>query len=223
MGFPNVDIFLCKTFAEKFAAVQADPDYTIDDLFEDLTVLERAEIITYLQDKVFTRDLRDRHAGSDKHQRVYIVPNFPMLELPFPQIGVSLGSENTDGKFLGDCTGDAEAVTDDEGVTIAWDIPKGYYASANWNIDVLCATKDEAIWISRLCQLFICEALDELDAIGVVEVVVAAADIKLDPEHFPLHVFNRRVMVSGRAANTWKKRISAITYLSGDNLALDTP
>jgi len=223
MGFPNVDIFLCKIFAEKFPAVQDDPEFTIDDLFEDLTALERTEITTYLQDIVFTRNLRERHGGDDEQRRVYIVPNFPMLDLPFPQIGVSLGSENTADKFLGDCTGDAVAVTDDNGNTIAWDIPKGYYATANWNIDVVCPTKDEAIWIARLCQLFICQSLDDLDAIGVVEVTVSTADIKLEPEHFPHIVFNRRVMVSAKAANTWKKRVAEADYRAGDNLALDTP
>lgn len=223
MGFPNVDLFLCKTFAEQFAAVQDDPTDTLDDLFEDLTAAERTEIATYLQGSVFTRDLRNRHNESDDQRRIYIVPSFPMFDLPFPQIGVSLGSENTDTKFLGDYTGEATAVTDTEGKTIAWDIPHGYYASANWNIDVVCSTKDEAIWLSRLCQLFVCRSLADLDAAGVVEVAIATADMKLEQEHFPHIVFNRRVMISGKAANTWKKRISAVDYQPGTNLALDTP
>lgn len=220
MGFPNVDIFLCKKFEQCFLAVQADPTYTIDDLFEDLDDDERAEITTYLQSIVFTKNLRER---DDNQRYVYIVPHFPMIDMPFPQIGISLGTETTSEKFIGDYTGDPTPVMDTNGKTIAWDQSKGYYANANWNIDVVCATKDEAVWLSRFCQLFVCQQLEALDAIGVVEVAIATADMKVEQEHFPHIVFNRRVMVTGKAANTWKKRISAYEYQTGMNLALTTP
>lgn len=220
MGFPNVDLFLCKTFEQRFADTQSDTPLTVDDLFEDMTATERAEIAAYIDDTIFTRDLRERRDGQ---RYVYIAPHFPMVEFPFPQIGVSLGSETTSDKYLGDVSGPTTEVKDEYGNTIGWDVLKGYYASATWNIDVVCNTKDEAIWLSRFCQLFVCQALEDLDAMGVLEVVVATSDMRLEQEHFPHIVFNRRVVVSAKVANTWKKRLSPYEYRTGVNLALATP
>lgn len=219
MGFPNTDLFLCKKFEEQFAATQADPDFTVDDLFEDLDEGERLEITEYLQGLTFTQNLRER---GEEQRYVYILPHFPMVDMPFPQIGISLGQESAAERFLGDYTGEAIPVEDEDGKVIAFDIPKGYYAAANWNIDIICPTKDEAVWLSRFCQLFVCRLLEELDAMGVVEVSIALADVTIPQEHLPHVLFNRRVTISAKAANTWKKRVPATYYDTGINKALST-
>ena len=217
MGFPNVDTYLCKRFSEHFAETQNDPAGTIDDLFEDMDDAERMEVSEYLQATKFTRDTRDREKG----RRVYIVPHFPMTDIPFPQIGISLGTESVSDKFIGDYTGESAPVEDCQSNVVAFDVPHGYYASASWNIDVLCPTKDETVWISRFCQLFVCRMLEDLDAMGVQEVTVSLADINIQSEQFPHTVFFRRITISGKTANTWKKRIPNQAYKTGTNKALN--
>jgi len=218
MGFPNVDTYLCRKFTDHFADTQNDPTETIDDLFEDMDEPERMEVSEYLQSTRFTRDTRDREKG---RRVVYIVPHFPMTDIPFPQIGISLGTETVSDKFIGDYTGESIPVKDCQGNVVAFDIPKGYYATASWNIDVLCPTKDETVWISRFCQLFVCRLLEDLDAMGVQEVAVSLADINIQSEQFPHAVFCRRITISGKTANTWKKRIPSHTYKTGINKALN--
>lgn len=217
MGFPNVDIFLVKTIIEKFQALQAAPAFTIYDLFEDLSQPERDEITAYITRKTFTDDLRER-----EDSQVFIFPHFPMLNMPLPQIGVSLGQEETSDKFFGDTVGEAVAVKDINDVVTHWDIPKAYIASANYQADIVCATKDEAIWLSRFVQRFICEELDALDQIGVKQVDIGLADMVLKQDQQPMTVFNRAVRLSCKVENTWLKRIPVQTYDSGINLALST-
>jgi len=215
MGFPNVDIFLVKTIIDKFQALQTEPDFTINDLFEDLSQPERDEITEYIQRKTFTDDLRER-----EDSQVFVFPNFPMLNMPLPQIGISLGQEETSDKLFGDTVGDAVAVLDVNGATTHWDIPKAYIASAHYQADIVCATKDETIWLSRFVQRFICEELDALDLMGVKQVDIGLADMALKQDQQPMTVFNRAVRISCKVENTWLKRIPAHTYDNGINLAL---
>lgn len=218
MGFPNVDKYLVDIFYNGFVGVQASPTAVLSDLFEDLTDADRAEIATYLAETVFTTDTRQREDGQ---RYIYILPHFPLGSLPFPQIGVSLGNEAQAEKFIGDYTGEATAVKTGD-VQTAWNIEKGYFAQAAYNVDVVCPTKDEAIWLSRFCQYFICLALQDLAAKGVLEVAIALKDLRLDEASTmsPSEPFNRGLQVTAKVANTWLKQVPLQTYQAGENTAL---
>ena len=219
MGFPNVDVFLVKTFLSSLRSLQTSPAGTIADLFEDLDADDRASIIQYVKSLTITGDVRER---DERNKYLYVLPHFPLLGYPFPQIGISLGQEDTANKFIGDYTGEPVAVIDSNGATIGYDQEKGYLASGTWNIDVVCATKPESIWLSRMCQLFICQRLEELTALGVMEVNIALADLKLEAQQTmqPGEIFNRGIRVTARVANTWKKRLPPPNaYAVGKNTA----
>ncbi len=211
MGFPNVDIFLSAKFIERFNEVKADPSFIISDLFDDLSAAEQAEIAEYIQRKNFTDDLRER-----TDSEVFIFPSYPMFTVPLPQIGISLGNEDTAEKFFDDVVGEATPYPDGENPT-HWDIPKGYWASANYQADIVCATKDEVIWLSRFLQRFIVEELDNLDQIGVKEVAVSLQDTMVKTEAQPTTAFSRVVRINCKVANTWTKRIPVNFYQTGVN------
>ncbi|KAA0888763.1 hypothetical protein [Oryzomonas rubra] len=213
MGFPNIDKMLQKLFVQKVQEAQADPQTLIDDLFDDLDSAEQAEISQYLLRKEFTKDVRDR--GS----KVFVTLSFIMTDVPFPQIGITLGQENTD-RWIGDAIGESVAVTDTTGKTIAWDVVKGYYAKSSWNVTIAAATKDEVIWLSRLCQHSIMSSMDDLAGAGVAELDVAMADLQLQADQQPMTVFSRQLRITATTENTWKKRIPASYYATGNNTAL---
>lgn len=217
MGFPNVDIFLAAKFIERFSEAKADPAFIVPDLFDDLSVAEQAEIAEYIQRKNYTDDLRER-----TDSEVFIFPSYPMFTVPLPQIGISLGNENTAEKFFDDAVGDAAPYPDADNIT-HWDIPKGYWAQSEYQADIVCSTKDEVIWLSRFVQRFIMEELDTLDQIGVKEVAVSLQDTLIKTEHQPVTAFSRQLRISCKVANTWTKRIPVQFYQSGNNLALTTP
>lgn len=214
MGFPNVDKILQNIFATKFAAVKLDPTYTISDLFEDQDAGQQAEIIAYIQRKQFVTDIRSRQDNT-----VYLITTFPMVDMPFPQISITLGQEDTD-RYMGDQTGQSDPVLDDNGTQIGWDIIKGFYAKSSWNISVVTATKDEAIWLSRLCELFIFQSMDDLDAAGVTEVNLSVADMRPEQDQQPMTVICRGIKMSATTMNSWTTRIPIATYQSGNNVAL---
>lgn len=214
MGFPNVDIFLSAKFIERFNEVKADPTFIIEDLFDDLSTAEQQEIADYIQRKNFTDDLRER-----TDSEVFIFPSYPMFSIPLPQIGISLGNEDTAEKFFDDVVGEAEPYPDLAHIT-HWDIPKGYWASANYQADIVCTTKDEVIWLSRFIQRFIVEELDTMDQIGIKEVAVSLQDTMIKTEHQPTTAFSRTVRISCKVANTWTKRVPVSTYAIGTNTAL---
>lgn len=211
MGFPNVDMFLVSLLKQKFAALKAAPDFTLNDLFDDLSNDQIADIKSYIAAKTFSDDIRDRKTG-----QVHIVPHHPLADIPLPQIGISLGNDQTAEEFLNDNVGDATPYPE-TGTPTHWDIPKGYWAQANYQIDVVAATKPEAIWLSRFVQRFICEEKAALDQIGVKEIKLSLSDSRPAPEYQPMSVFNRTVQISCKVANRWTKRIPASAYASGNN------
>ena len=215
MGFPNIDIYLAKQILDKFVAVKTDEGFAINDTFDDLDEGYRAEIIAYVNRKVFTSDLRDRNDN-----QVYILPHFPIIDMPLPQIGISLGQESTAEKFLDDLQGDSTPVYDEDGIQTHWDIPKGYIGSALYRIDVVTSTKDEAIWLARLIQRFVCEEQNALADIGAYEIDITLADLKLEQEHLPQTIFNRAVQISCKVQNTWTKRIPVAYYETGINTGI---
>jgi hypothetical protein len=217
MGFPNVDLILRDLFLAQFAAAKLDPQTVVADLFEDRSAAEQAEIAAYLTARLFTGDVRDRGGN----RRVFILPHFPAVDLPFPQIGIYSGEVDSNDRVLGDATGETEPVYDGE-TLIGWDETKGYWELSSWNIDVIAATKDETIWLSRLCQYFICQQLLDLHQQGIIEVGIALTDLRMDKGTLqPMQAFVRGVKVHCRVANTWKKRLPVGTYQTGNNLALE--
>jgi hypothetical protein len=214
MGFPNVDKYLVKLFFGKFAAAKADGGFAINDTFDDLDAGEIAEITAYISRKIFTSDLRKRDDG-----QVYILPHFPLLDMPLPQIGISLGQESTADRFLDDVAGDSTPYPA-SGTQTHWDIPKVYFGAATYRIDVVTATKDEAIWLARLTQRFICEEQDDMAGIGIFEIDITLADLKLEQEHLPLTVFNRAVQINCKVQNSWTKRVPISNYVTGANIQL---
>jgi len=219
MGFPNVDLILKDLFLREFLAAQMDPQEIISDLFEDRSSEEQLQIGTYLRGKVFVGSNRDR---SEDGKRVFILPHFPSAELPFPQIGIYHGESPSTDRFLGDIVGEATAVYADDGETLTgWKQPYGYYEQASFNIDVITATKDEAIWLSRFCQYFICQNIGEIGAKGILEVNISLADIRLEKGALqPLEAFVRGVRITAKLENTWNKTLPVGVYATGDNTAL---
>lgn len=214
MGFPNVDKQLVRILTAGFNAAKADPTFLIEDLFEDLDVAEQAQIAAYLTRKTFVNDVRE-HKGSN----VYVIASFPLLEVPFPQIAISLGAGDSD-RFMNDLTGQSKPITDGTGAVVAYAIEKGYYEKSNWDIHTVCATKDEAIWLSRLVQRFICEAFDDLARAGISEVNILIQDLRADENTLqPSTVFNRAIRLSATVANTWNERIPNGTYAEGTNIS----
>lgn len=214
MGFPNVDKILIRLFKAEFAAIKLDPAFIITDTFTDLDESEQNSILQYLVRKTFTDELRDR--GDAK---VYLTTSFPMLDMPLPQISITLGQEDTD-RYMGDQVGTSTPVLDTDGNTIAWDVLKGFYARSNWSIAVVAATKDETIWLSRLCERIIFDNMNTLELEGVAEVSLTMADHRLDPQHQPMTASNRTIRMTALTMNSYRKRIPASVYATGNNTAL---
>jgi len=220
MGFPNVDLILRDLFLADFQATKTTPEFAVADLFDDRSEEEQAEIVEYLISRRFTGSVQDR--GDDR--RVFILPHFPVSDLPFPQIGIYSGEVDGLDRLLGDYSGESEAVKNEDGEVIGWAQIKGYWEVSSWNIDVVTATKDEAIWLARLCQYFICQSFQPLTEKGILEIDVMMTDLRPEKSTLqPLQYFVRGLKVRAKVANTWKKRLPVSYYETGVNLALTTP
>lgn len=218
MAFLNIDKLLVSKFIEKFSALKEDPDFAVNDTFEDLPEEEIQNVLLFLSRKEFTEETRDREGS-----KVYVMPNFPLSEVPFPQIAVSLGSESPD-RFLGDMV-DVESthVLNDAGDIIGYDTTKGYMSKVNLTIHCVCSSKNEAIWLTRLCQRFISESFTEFSSMGVHEIGMTLQDLVADEGTMqPSTIFNRAIQFTATVENTWKKRtLITGTYDTGVNLALE--
>lgn len=216
MGFPNIDLILRDLFLEQFEAAKADPYTVINDLFEDRNDIDRAEIIEFLLKRTFTKDVKDR----GERKRVFILPHFPAVDLPFPQIGIYAGESDGTDRAIGDCSSEPVPVYDGD-TLIAWDEVKGFWEVASWNVDVIAATKDEVIWLTQLCRYFICQQLPALTAMGILEIDFSMPDLKIDKGTLqPMEFFVRGLRIRAKAANTWKKRYPVGNYQTGINTAL---
>lgn len=221
MGFPNVDKILTDIFIAGLNEAKND-SRIVADCFEEMGHDVQAEISLYLSRLHVTGDIRDRE---DTRRYLYVLPHFPVSGYPFPQIGVSVGQESTSDKFLGDYSGDSFPVRDSDNNVIAWDVEKGYIASGSYTADIICSTKDEVVWLSRLCQYTICQRLQDLDQMGIKEVNITLGDPRIDPQSMtqPADVFARAVSLTAKVINTWKKRVPAYTYITGINKAVGGP
>lgn len=205
MGFPNVDLYLVSRFIECFSNAKGNLDFYVSDIMEDRPDAERETIRLYLNGLRVTSDQKDR--SSEK--TLFVVPSWPMFDLPFPQIGVSLASEGTVERLLGDETGTKRTGTAIiGGVEVGFqDTEYGYWASGQWNVDVVCASKLEAVWLANLCRRFVLASFLDLDEMGVKEVTLSLADIRLEGEQLPVPVFGRRLsIIAGRVTHTWWER-----------------
>lgn len=216
MGFPNVDLILRDLFVASFEEAKTRPEEVVADLFSDRSEAEQMDIVAYLVGRQYVGSVKDRDTG----KRVYILPHFPSSELPFPQVGISHGDVDSTDRFVGDYTGTAVPIPA-TGTPTHWLIEYGYYERSSWNIDVVAATKEEAIWLSRFCQYFVCQSLLDLGQKGIHEVDITPTDIRIEEGTMqPISAFVRRVRVIAKTANTWRKRIDAYTYETGINTAL---
>ena len=219
MGFPNVDKFLQRLVLAKLESLQDMPEETVADLFECLDAEEQAEICLYLTRLHPTKDIRYR---DERKKVLYVLPHFPLAGHPFPQIGISVGTEGTADKILGSNTGNTRERRDAQGNLVGWKVEKGCLAHGGWQLDVIAHTKDETVWLSRICQLAITEALDELTALGVWDVSIEVGDVRPDEQATmqPAEIFVRTVRVSATVANTWYKDVPLSTYETGNNTAI---
>jgi len=212
MGFPNADKAIQRLLVNRFSELQDDTAFTINDLFDDLEVDERQKIADYIARKSFISDIRER---GDSY--AYIMLSFPMIDMPMPQISVTVGNDEAD-RWLHDSTGiESIPVTDTNGDVVAWDITKGFYASSTINISVIATNKDEVIWLSRLCQRFIFESTEQLALQGIIELEVGMSDAQLNQDILPTPAMARQLRITCKTENTWKRRIPASVYATGIN------
>lgn len=218
MGFPDIDIWLVDKMKIWFDALKASPDFILNDTFSSLSDTRRANIKAYVVRKKYTTDLRDRDNSTGQ---VFIFNHFPLSDTTLPQIAINLGSETPTEDFIGydDGGGSTPVIQKINNVdtVVAYDSLKTYFFSTVLNIDVVAATKDESVWLSRLVQRFICDSFLDMSAVGVYEQNVSLADMKLMEEHQPLTAFNRRVTLTCSGKNTWTLRTAAATYKTGIN------
>ncbi len=218
MGIPNIDLYLVALFRSFFVLAQGEGQTLIDDLFEGHPQAEISSIKSYLRRHVMTSDTRQR---SDDQPHIYFIENYPLADIPFPQICVTVGNETTSEHFLGDETGQQEIVTDSEGTVLAVDKENTVFSRGAWSVDVVASSKREVVWLSRLCQLAIFSNLDQLASVGLTEVDLSVADMRLDPQFYPQVAPARRISVTGLVSQTWSVRVEAVQYQSGINLAID--
>ena len=160
MGFPNVDLKISEILMSGFAFAKENPDFIIDDLFEDLSANERAKIKTYLMAKNVSDDLR-----KDLENPLFISLEHPQKDFPFPQVCISLPKETSEMPIANEM-GESTPVYE-EGELKYWDLEKVYYTNFNLSIEAIGLTKREVIWVSRFCQLFVCRSLAVLDVAGL--------------------------------------------------------
>ena len=204
----------------ELTAIKADPEDTIEDVFEDpsWTAARRAEIVTYLNGLEITDDLQER---DDDKTYLYILPHFPRLDASFPQIAISTGSEGTAGRGLGDATGCSTEVLDESEEVVAYKHEYGYFATGQWNVDIVCKNPIEAEYLSILCRHVILDNLDSFATMGVLEIDLSLADLALAPDVQPVDMFARRLTMSAKVAHTWYKQIVPLgEYKLGENTAL---
>ena len=220
MAFLDLDIYFVNTIAAFLQSVKDDQtNLVINDMFGGQSANFRAAVVQYLGSLEISTDLRDRE--SDDTRVLYILPSFTLADLPFPQISIYLGNEDSQDFMLGSETGGDTLPVVVDGVTVGWDVEQGYWAGVNYRADIVCGTKEETIWLSRLCQRAILDKILELDGMGVKEPRISLADLKLEQEQFPTMVFARGLMFVAKSLNTWNLRIPAtVDYETGTNTAL---
>lgn len=220
-GFLNLDLYLVELFCLYLNWVRNDPEHTaIADVFGKHTPEYRGRIASYLASLNITTDIREREEGV---RYLYILPSFPMADLPFPQIGIYLGEEVETDHYLGDIVTDEQiTITGPGGEPIAVDNIYGECSQATYRADVLDNSKEAVVWLSRLCQRAIISKKSELSQLGAQEINMSLSDLKIEQEQFPTVAFGRALTVTSKIVQTWKKREPIYTYGEGVNTALES-
>jgi len=213
MGFPSLNFYLKKMFVRELELIQSKPATIVSQVFTDgWDDKERERIVSYLNELNVTDDRTD--VGK---KYLYILPHYPLLDMAFPQIGISTGNEITAERGLGDETGEEVEIRDGSNNLIARDIERGYFCRGQYIITLL-GNYEEIIWLATLCKYIVSLRQDELDGIGFKNVDISVADLKPNPELTPHVLFGREVTLSGLLVNTWYKRNSvSTTYGTGGN------
>lgn len=220
MSVPNLDLTLIDLFKAAVEEVQdSDSQWVIDDLFADRSDDYLNGIKLYLSSVKVTSDMREREDGQ---RFLYVIPSFPMADMPFPQIGVYLAPEEVNDFFLGNSVGiETTEIKDASGTTIALEKTNGCFGQAAYWADIVANTKEEVIWLSRICQRSILVNLKGLEELGAMEIRISLGDLKLEQEHYPAMVFARRLIFNCKLGITWTERIPLSgTYATGINKAL---
>lgn len=215
MGFTDLQTYFVDEFTAFLQAMQADATrYIIKDLFGTQTKERQAEVVNYIASLNISNDMTER---PDQGKTLYILPSYPISNLPFPQIGVYLGADDTTDFYLGNYTG-APATPLMDGLTqIGWEIENGHWSGVNYRIDVVANSPDESIWLARLCQRAILGKLMVLDGLGVKEPRISVQDQRLEQEQFPAMVFARSITFTAKVAQTWKEILPYTVYATGLN------
>ena len=220
MGYPSLKLYLSDLFMSSLAAVQDNPTDLIKEIFEEPSWdnSRRCEIVNYLNGLEITDNLQER--DEDKNY-LYILPHFPRLDASFPQIAISTGNEGTAGRGLGDATGCSTEVLNESEEIVAYKHEYGYFATGQWNVDIVCKNPIEAEYLSILCRHVILDNLDSFATMGVLEIDLSLADLALGPDVQPVDMFARRLTMSAKVAHTWYKQIAPLgEYKTGINTAL---
>jgi hypothetical protein len=210
--FINLDLYFRDLFASFLNQIKTD-DWIIDDLFKDRPDAERHAIKKYLMSRRIVTDIQEQEESP-----IYVIPSFVLNGLPFPQIAIHLGGENSQDHFVGMETGGDPIPVMKNNEVVAWDQERGYYAAVNYRADIIANSKDEVIWLSRICQRAIAGKILELDEMGVIEPHIGTADTELEQKFYPAIVFSRAVVFSGKSLHTWMERAPVQEpYEIGDN------
>lgn len=219
MGFPNIDLWLVNQFVTQFQSAPLDLAVMIDDTFPDLDGETRARVLHWLSERAIVTDVRESQEG----KTLTILPGFPVVDVPFPQITVVTAGEVGNDIPLGFGEGEAAAVYDDDDpeTVVGWDRPKGYWSVNTYQIQVLCGHWWELVWLTRLCQRFILGMERVLSTQGVHIEAITVADLQLSREQFPTLAYARGISLTCRAFQKMTERLPASYYETGMNKALE--
>jgi hypothetical protein len=221
MGFLNVDIILKEKIIEFMGLLRNEEYYRVHEIFDGLSENKKDEIYKYINKLTVTDNVQIRREGENF---LYVVSSPILAEGPFPQIGVYVGNESQDERGLGDDTGEDAIPIVEDGETVAWEAEYGLWQRGSWIIDIIGTTRDETIWLSRICQYAIVLNFKSLDLLGLIEMDIALQDTVLNQQFQPGLVYSRRLTVRGKFAGTWKDRFgvgTVGTYETGVNLAIE--
>jgi hypothetical protein len=221
VSIPNFDLILQELFKAAIEELQqVGTEWIVDDLFSDRTLNYRDAITQYVNGITVTDDIREREHG---RRFLYAIPSFPMADVPFPQIGTYLAPEELSDFFIGDSIGiESTEIRNGAGTVTAIEHTHGCFGQATYWSDIIANTKEEVIWLSRICQRKLLTNLRNLEAQGAMDVRISLGDMKLEQEHYPAMVFARRLIFSCKLGITWTDRVPINgTYQTGINTALE--
>jgi hypothetical protein len=216
MAILDVDLLLFQIIEQFFLEVQRDRRL-IEEIFEYRTETERDMIADYLAQHSMTQDIRN---ADEDNPFIYLIPSFPMMDIPLRQICIYVASEGQTDHMLGSDTGQSTVRTDVNGNRIGVDAVMGAYVHGSYIIDVVSQSKEETVILNRLCYVAILKGLEALESYGVMDTSLTIADAMLDPQYTPIMALSRRMTFAATVLHTWNKFHPDQNYMSGNNLAI---